>query len=440
MKSWRKLALLASFLGAGLGLFNNANAQTKRIRVVDPILYKVDALKNNAGIPNLKVNLNGSNFITNDSGYVDLVTNVEFIRNNDFLNINLKDNNLFFNYNGQASLRIYDLLGKEVKHFDNMYENLRYDFTNNFNQRISNGIYFYVLDKKDKIETGAFMTLFNQDNVEVYLKNRNKDRKASKSSGLNKPSNLESYLTLSIKDEDIPSTDGIHDLGEYFDIDAEYPDLNSIPEIINMIPVLPFTSPYYRNILHFTKYITISDGTNNSNHLVRWYNKDLPIKLFYNKATAPNPYYIAAVDSAISPLSINSWESMTSFNYKGYVLPKMDLFTESSSNPDTGAKMDYSTDWSHYIMLWYPPIPEVIGNPPYYAWVYVANNIGDNWYRISSETKHELAHILFTTPRHSTDTNHNIQSGQYITKDEGNTVRIIYSLPNIYDMRIYKED
>ncbi len=445
MKTWQKLGLIASLVGASFGLFNQANQanaqniQNKRIRMVDTILYQVDSLKQYSGIPNLKFNINGAELRTDAQGYVDIVTKVneeEQISNKDFLNVALQGGNLRFNYAGEASLTIYDLLGREVKTFNNYDNNITWDFTNNYHEKIANGFYLYALKKQDKIEHGSLITMFNQGLPYVYLKQKRKDNQGTRSSSsLSKASNLESLLSqsLSITDEDSLSVDGVTGLGKYFDVEASYASLDSIPDVIHMIPNLSFDSEQYRNILHFLKYMTRSDGGSAGNVILPRFN--FPIKHFHNKATAPNQDYIAAVDSAVSQDHNNSWESMTVFNHKDYSLSALNLFEEVVADPDTGSTMDYTSTLSHVIFDRWAPYP----GPPLHAIVYVDNSTTNNL-RIIRETKHELGHVLFSSARHSTDTSHNIQSGQYISKDEGKTIRIIYSLPDLQDMSIYKED
>ena len=443
MKTWQKLGLIASVIGSTF-LPSKANAQiiqNKRIRMVDTILYNVDSLKQYSGIPDLKFKINGVELRTDSQGYIDLVTKVQDdnnkdnIANKDFLNVSLQGSKLNFNYKGEASLIIYDLLGREVKTFSNYDNNIKWDFTNNYNERIANGFYRYVLKSKHGIKRGDLITMFGSGQPYVYQKTPVEIGNAERGSSLAKVSNLESVLSqsLTITDEDSLSVDGVTGLGDYFDVEASYASLDSIPDVIHMIPNLSFDSEQYRNILHFLKYMTRSDGGSAGNVILPRFN--FPIKHFHNKATAPNQDYIAAVDSAVSQDHNNSWESMTVFNHKDYSLSALNLFEEVVADPDTGSTMDYTSTLSHVIFDRWAPYP----GPPLHAIVYVDNSTTNNL-RIIRETKHELGHVLFSSARHSTDTSHNIQSGQYISKDEGKTIRIIYSLPDLQDMSIYKED
>lgn len=449
MKNWQKLALLGSFIGAlnsGFNSENNAQAQTKKVRVVDCLLNKIDSLT--SGIPNLYVAFNGKNYRTDSNGYFDVSTGVKDnnkIENKDLLNVNLQGSNLVFQYNGNARLKIYNLIGQEV---------FTSEQVNNANLNLSNlasGMYLYILDREGSVGTagsdrGAFTSIKGNNGVNLYLKknkdnevnnkniNSNKLRKLediTKSSGTNKTGSV-GTLALTIKDELITSQDSVTNLGEYFDIETSHNNLDEVPNVINMIPVLQFDSPYYKNILNFIKYMTQTDGSTLDNILRKF---NIPIKAYNNSVSAPNQNYIAAFDSAISQNENNSWESITSFDYKGKKLPKMNLFEEVTSNPDTGISMDYSTNFSHTIRdKWNTDFTR-----PLHAKVYIANNRTD-WESVVRETKHELGHIIFTGPRHSADLNHIMQSAQYISKNEGEAVRLIYSLPNVKDMSIYKED
>ncbi|AJF62242.1 MAG: hypothetical protein QT11_C0001G0084 [archaeon GW2011_AR20] len=439
MKTWQRLALLGSLFGAlnlGFNSQSNAQTQTKKVRIVDAILNCVDSLRNVAGIPNLKITWDGNAYTTNSEGYVDLVTGVKDDydnQNKDFLNVSLQNNSLNFSYNGNASIKFYDILGREIKSYDDSEKNINWDFTNSSNHRINSGTYFYVLNKNGNIKAGKLV--FGKD-FGVYLGNETNDKKANvilEDRILAKTQVLENQ-TLSIKDEEMLSTDGTNNLGEYFDIEANYSGLDEVPDTINMIPVLPFESANYRNILHFVKYITKTDGTTPNTRLKRF---ELPIKSFRNASTAPNSNYVAAFDSATSSNHDNSWESMTSFNHKGHMLPKMNLFEEVFVDPDTGITLDYTSNFSHMIFDKRDP-----NNSPLHAIVYVDKDNLSNNLAIISDTKHENGHGLFGTDVHSSDSKHAMLGGGglVISNGEGKSIRIIYSLSNLDDIKIYKED
>jgi hypothetical protein len=452
MKTLRKLAFIG-MLASSLLSYNNLNAQAKRIRVVDALLYNVDSLKNNAGIPNLKVKFNNSNLTTNQEGYVDLIDKVNDKDNLDskaMLNVLQEGNNLSFNFRGKANLEIYDILGRKIYSAAD-FNRIKYDFKNN-NERIPNGAYFYKLNSENYLNAGMFIALFNDNGFNVYLKknslskvsqNTNKNNSSENKNNSRNNSGLEkivnAQVNLDIKDEEIASVDSVNNLGEYFDISMKT-TLDSIPDIVYMIPNLNFDSKEYRNILDFIKYFSKFTNETTRTRYYKWYKKDMPIKLFHNHAQAPGQNYIDAVDSAVSSLSNNSFETMTSFNYKNYLLPKMKLFEEVFSKPDTGCSMDYSSTISHVMFLFYPGTNGLPRGPPLNADVYVANDRGNDWGIVPRETKHELGHVLFASSRHSKSPNHNIGSYQYISLDEGKAIRIIYSLPDLQDMKIYTED
>ena len=119
----------------------------------------------------------------------------------------------------------------------------------------------------------------------------------------------------------------------------------------------------------------------------------------------------------------------------------MNLFQEVSANPDTGATMEYAGGISHVITLWYGPTAGLPRGPPYFDWVYIDTS-SNNPLAIISDTKHEFAHVLFASARHSKDPKHASigGGGLIISPDEGKAIRISYSLPDLQDMKIYKED
>ena len=441
MKLLQKLILIPGIIGMGFGLFDKADAQSKRIRVVDTIFYgsENDSLIEKSGIPDLKVNFNGKESITDNDGYVDLATRIkdreDLEEKNDLKIINNNDY-VVFDFDNKASLEIYNINGEKVKDFNENYDKIIWDFKNNHGIKVANGVYPYRLIKKDEIKKGRLNILFGEGKNKVFR---------SPITSINRKTNLEKILSnysLSIKDEDTVSSDSINGLGEYFDIKADYLTLDDIPDVIHMIPVLEFESSYYKNILHFIRYMTESLDSNFRQELLTWYSKDRPIKLFWNKDTAPNQLYIDAVDSATSNTAPNSWESMNAFNYKNFNLTPLNLFEEVDAQPDTGSSMDYTDTVSWVDWVWYGPTKGLPRGPPYHAIVYIKNDWGDYWPGISRETKHELGHDLFSSSKHSADPKHNMRSGsyKYISKDEGKSIRIIYSLPDLQNMSIYRSD
>jgi hypothetical protein len=123
----------------------------------------------------------------------------------------------------------------------------------------------------------------------------------------------------------------------------------------------------------------------------------------------------------------------------------MNLFQEVSTKPDTGSSMNYTSNLSHLVSYWYGPTAGLARGPPFYSTIYVNNTMENTeiwFFPISGETKHEIGHDLFSSPRHSLDKNHKMVGGGggYISLDEGKSIRITYSLPDLQDMSIYKED
>ena len=430
MKIWKKIGLIGAFLGALNFGFNSAKAQTqpKNVRLVDALIHQVDTL--NSGIANQVIEWGSYKFKTNSQGYIDFLTGVDDPKDNegnkDFLNRYVMNNNLVFQYNGFGNLKVYDILGRELFNSENKYNSINFDFSN-----LSSGMYLYKLSTENGgIKTGAFTTVKGSNAVNFKESSKSFSKNNKSSSRLSKLENIAG--NFKIRDEEITSADSVTNLGDYFDIEADYSSLDEIPSVIKMIPVLPFDSPYYRNILHFIKYMTSNDGTGVDTKLGRF---GIPIKAFRDSASAPNQTYIAAFDSATSSNHDNSWESMTSFEHKGINLPKMNLFEEVTANPDTGIAMDYTTNFSHVIFnKW-----DFSNGTPLHAFVYVNNNTNVEPV-IILETKHEIGHTLFGSSGHSLDPNHNINGAQYISKDESKSIRIIHSLPNLQNMDIYKED
>ncbi|MEK6907182.1 MAG: T9SS type A sorting domain-containing protein, partial [Nanoarchaeota archaeon] len=159
MKIFKKLGLAGLLIGAlNLGFNSEASSQIKRIRVIDAIDGK--------GIPNLYVNINDTNkYRTNDSGYTDVSTGVNDIKdpnkleNKDFLSVDVRNMNANFNFYGYGTLIGYDILGREVFRKDGK-DNVSWNLAN-----LPAGFYGYVLKKDDKIQTGKLIS----DKTGIYL-------------------------------------------------------------------------------------------------------------------------------------------------------------------------------------------------------------------------------------------------------------------------------
>src|SRR3989344_5783171 len=140
MKLLQKLILIPSIIGMGFGLFDKADAQSKRIRVVDTVFYgsENDSLIEKAGIPDLVTRIK-------DRKDLEEKNDLKIINNNDYV---------VFDFDNKASLEIYNINGEKVKDFNENYDKIIWDFKNNHGIKVANGVYPYRLIKKDEIKKG----------------------------------------------------------------------------------------------------------------------------------------------------------------------------------------------------------------------------------------------------------------------------------------------
>jgi len=190
MKIWKKIGLIGAFLGALNFGFNSAKAQTqpKNVRLVDALIHQVDTL--NSGIANQVIEWGSYKFKTNSQGYIDFLTGVDDPKDNegnkDFLNRYVMNNNLVFQYNGFGSLKVYDILGRELFNSENKYNSINFDFSN-----LSSGMYLYKLSTENGgIKTGAFTTVKGSNAVNFKESSKSFSKNNKSSSRLSKLENI----------------------------------------------------------------------------------------------------------------------------------------------------------------------------------------------------------------------------------------------------------
>ena len=227
-----------------------------------------------------------------------------------------------------------------------------------------------------------------------------------------------------IKDENNPNS-----LGNYFDVkldSSKWSSMKDIPAKLYMIPI--FDDIWYnsenKNNLEFLK--RVNGITENYPWLKKW--RNLPIKVFHNRAGAPNQMYRDALDSALT-----DWENKSSFTYKGNLIPKTDIFTEVASSEEADVVYDYSSNFSHTILYFNE-------SSPYYptkAFIYINNSL-TNWNRILRENNHEPKHVMGVI---NIEVNEPDDDDSHVSpKVAKNIATVAYSLPEFQDMSIYKSD
>src|SRR3989344_6807608 len=153
-----RTGLLAGSLLFG-GMKANSQSNVLSLRVIDPIMKFVDSTQ--IGLSNYPVRLEDRlaghtyNAVTNPQGYVDIITNVDEDKNiqmKDFFNVFKDQKGVNFQYisNGNSLIKIYDILGREVKEIrrdNNSYglTNSIWDLRNDNGFDVSTGIYPFII-------------------------------------------------------------------------------------------------------------------------------------------------------------------------------------------------------------------------------------------------------------------------------------------------------
>jgi len=351
-------------LALGLSSSKTQAQQLQRIRVVDPIMKLVDSTQ--AGLSNYPVILKDNftqradTFHTNSQGYVDIVTDVKENESKNNLNVRISraNNGVSFLYDNDASIEIYDLLGQRVKTLHG--NNLIWDLTNENNVKTADGVYIYrIFDKQANnkvIAKGKLMNLGRENIGHSITQNLENKVNASRI-------NKETLLTtkryrLEIRDELTSS------IGEFYDIVDEADSLQGFKGTSEN-----YLGTAQRGVYEmlFNFQIDLADGfltylknciqvgiNNNGDSLaIQWpKSKRLPLKVFYNRAQAPHPYFIDGLERVL-----NEIEDSTQIPYRGFMLPRLNLYQEVLTNDEGDIDMNYSETTNRVNPNWAPAPP-----------------------------------------------------------------------------------
>ncbi len=340
----------------------------------------------------------------------NIKTNLQVYQNN------LGNLNFHLNLKGNALLKIYDVLGREVQSF-NLNGQGETDLNFNLNsldgRRLSSGTYCFMLSNYGEINVGKFSNVNGKVFLgRKYLKEVSepkvltfRERFSQKGSMMHKRSldNLVNGVRVQIRDE---LTDSV---GNYHDFESTFVSLDDIPDKIALFPSdtllndkhpcnpeNPCGGPGFVSLLDFDRWFTFTDITApfSGSYLLEDYVEDQPSKVFANRASMPDSNYAMAFDS-----SKNDWEKATSFLYKNSVmLNQENLEQEVFTSPDTGVSFNYASGISHQIVDWnypqpFPFTPPVVG-PPVHTTITI-NNSFSAFGSIRKAENHERKHRYF---------------------------------------------
>ena len=389
---------IAKFLGSallgGTLLFNSlGNAQinplNKTVRYINPMMKYIDSTQ--VGIPGrpvyFKNNQTGEvdTLITNSQGYVNVVTDVDEIDENEVLsnkyNVQIYGdaNRVNFKTNIEdLTIKMYDMLGREVKTIQGNSWNLE----NNHGTRVSAGTYPFMIYDKDKIVSKGLL-INDGRNIAHRITNLEKGNKAKQSS-LEKITT--GRYTLEFVDEN----------NEFYRIVDDVDDVNNFKDEYETVPKSEFQTPdlqgepfldYFKRVMGTGVNTTTGDTIS-----VNWLKQDTnPQKVFYNRAEAPSQLYINVLENLL-----NKIKDSTQINYKGYNIPRQNLVEEDTvENSEGSINFGYSNNfsWTDFPVRRLP-LPGMPLGVPYRSTVFINNTFTDEQLIERAMTKELLMQAL----------------------------------------------
>ncbi len=277
----------------------------------------------------------------------------------------------------KENVKVYDVLGREV------------DIKN----KLNNGVYFFRVFENDKmINSGKLINLDNS----IFFGNKI-SKENTNVRNFSKKTSLDDSIRIFVKDELTDSVGDYHDFEEIY-LESEIPNKIALFPSAKLLDFhhVPDSRFDTSSALAFDRFITFSDNVywlDFGNYILNHYPKDMPLKIFANRDSMPNLNYSMAFDSAMS-----NWKNLTSFLYKGVLLPAEDLVTEVTSKPDTGVYMRYyGTTTGVNRDLRYPQPFEMSPpnrGPPILTKVNMNTNYNDFEF-IKEIIQHEFWHVFF---------------------------------------------